>query len=72
MDPNVTITGSWFAGKKEPMKEMKTLFTKVVTEFLDSGAANDDQAIFAGCYMYNPDLFSIEVGDWFKSLDYYI
>ena len=72
MDPTVTITGSWFAGKKEPMKEMKTLFTKVVTEFLDSGAANDDQAIFAGCYMYNPDLFSIEVGDWFKSLDYYI
>lgn len=72
MDPTVTITGSWFAGKETPLREMKKLFTKVVTEFLDSGTANDDQAIFAGCYMYNPELFSIEVGDWFKSLDYYI
>lgn len=72
MDPTVTITGSWFAGKAEPLKEFKPLVEKVVHEFLDSNAANDDQAIYAGCYMYNPDLFSIEVGDWFKSLDYYI
>lgn len=72
MDPTVTITGSWFAGKKEPLKEMKKLFIKVVEEFLESGYINDDQAIFAGCYMYNPDLFTLEIGNWFKSLDYYI
>jgi len=72
MDPTVTITGSWFAGKKEPIKKIKELFVNVVQEFLDSSATNDDQAIFAGCYMHRPDLFSIEVGDWFKSLDYYI
>lgn len=72
MDPTVTITGSWFAGKADPLKKLKPLVIKVIQEFLDSNAANDDQAIYAGCYMYSPDLFTIEVGDWFKSLDYYI
>lgn len=67
LDPRVSITGSMFAGKAEPLLQLKTLCFDVIDEILNANAINDDQTIYAFAYQKNPDLFNLMQGDWFQN-----
>lgn len=71
-DPRVSITGSMFAGKKDPLLEFKNICFFLIEEFLNANAVNDDQAIYALAYKFKKDLFNIKKGNWFENIRYYI
>ena len=67
LDPRVSITGSMFAGKAQPLIELKKLCFEVIEEFLNAKAINDDQTIYAFAYQKNSNLFNLMRGDWFQN-----
>lgn len=71
-DPRVSIAGSMFAGKSEPLIKLKELCYDVIDEFLNANAINDDQTIYAFAYQKNPSLFNLTQGDWFQNFYDYI
>lgn len=71
-DPRVSITGSMFAGKSQPLLKLKDLCFTVIEEFLNSNAINDDQTIYAYSYQKNPELFNLKQGNWFQNFYTYI
>ena len=71
-DPRVSITGSMFAGKAQPILKLKKLCFETIEEFLNSNAINDDQTIYAFSYMKDPNLFNLQKNDWFQNFYTYI
>lgn len=71
-DPRVSITGSLFAGKKEPLLIFKDICFYIIEEFLKANASNDDQAIYAMAYKFKKELFNITTGNWFDNIKFYI
>lgn len=71
-DPRVSITGSMFAGKAEPLLKLKNICFETIEEFLNSNTINDDQTIYAFAHQKNPDIFNLTQGDWFQNFYTYI
>lgn len=71
-DPRVSIAGSMFAGKAEPLLKFKKLCYFVIEQFLNKGAINDDQTIYAFAYKKNKELFNLKQGNWFDNFKFYI
>jgi protein YibB len=71
-DPRVSIVGSLFCGKAEPLLQLKEICFSVIDEFLNNNAINDDQTIYAYAYKHNKNLFNLTQGDWFQNIHYYI
>ena len=67
-DSRVSITGSMFAGKGEPLLMLKNICFSVIEEFLNNDAINDDQTIYAYAYKKNKNLFNLTKGNWFDNL----
>jgi protein YibB len=63
----VSIAGSMFAGKAEPLKFLKQEIYTTINNFLEQNAINDDQTIYAFVYSKNKDLFSFSYGNWFQN-----
>jgi protein YibB len=72
LDPRVSITGSMFGGKSEPLLKLKNICFETIQEFLAMDCINDDQTIYAYAYKKDPSLFNLKVGDWFENFYFYI
>lgn len=68
----VAIAGSMFAGKATPMLRLKDLSFKVIEEFLDQNAMNDDQTIYSYVYQKDKDLFNLYIDNWFGNFKLFI
>jgi len=70
--PKVTIAGSMFAGKAEPLLKLKDLCYSVIEDFLNDNAMNDDQTVYAFAYKKNKELFNLTQGTWFDNFKLYV
>lgn len=68
----VTLAGSMFAGRKEPLLKFKKICLNVVEEFLAANAMNDDQTIYAYAYAKDKQLFNLYQGDWFENFKIFV
>jgi protein YibB len=67
LDARVSIAGSMFAAKIEPLMVFKKLCFETIEEFLNEGVINDDQAIYSYVYRKKPQLFNFYFGNWFQN-----
>ena len=72
LDTRVSIAGSMFAGKSEPLLELKKICFCVIDNFLSDKTINDDQTVYAYAYKQNKNLFNLTKGDWFENIHYYV
>lgn len=70
--PRVTLAGSMFAGKAKSLLKFKQVCFSVIEEFLDHGAMNDDQTIYAFAYMRNKNLFNLYRDNWFGNFKIFV
>jgi protein YibB len=66
-DSRVSIAGSMFAGKAQPLVQFKQEVIQTIKYFIQQGGMNDDQTIYAYIYSKNRDLFTITYGNWFEN-----